>query len=401
MTAALHRAEQLLQQQRYDLAEQTLRGYIAEEPDNPYGYALLALALHHQEQQNEAEQAAAQAVGLGPDWAFTHYVQALLFHHADKTKAAVQAIEEALRLDREEASYFRLKGAIHLQQRDWTAALEAAEAALRLNADDVEANNLRAMALVQLGRREEAGQTIGAALARDPNHANSHANMGWKCLHDNRPREAAEHFREALRLEPDNNWARRGILEALKARNVVYRLLLKYFLWMSTLSRTVQWGVIIGLVVIANVVPGLLWVYLPLVILTWVAQPLFNLMLRLDPFGRYVLDKDEIRAANVIGVCAALCVGGIVVGLVTGHVAAFLAAMAALGLMLPVAGTFAKETLWKRLALGVYTLVLAGMAVAWVYGATLEPTPEWVAPVARNLILGWVAFTWIASFMGE
>ena len=59
-------------------------------------------------------------------------------------------------------------------------------------------------------------------------------------------RGALEHFREALRLNPSLEWARAGLVEALKARYPVYGLLLRYFLWMSTLSRRAQWAVILG-----------------------------------------------------------------------------------------------------------------------------------------------------------
>ena len=49
-------------------------------------------------------------------------------------------------------------------------------------------------------------------------------------------RGALEHFREALRLNPSPEWARAGLVEALKAR-YPSAASLRYFLWMSTLSR--------------------------------------------------------------------------------------------------------------------------------------------------------------------
>ena len=55
-----------------------------------------------------------------------------------------------------------------------------------------------------------------------------------------------EHFREALRLNPNMEWARQGILEALRARNPIYRVMLRYFLWMSRFRGKVQFGIVIG-----------------------------------------------------------------------------------------------------------------------------------------------------------
>lgn len=69
-----------------------------------------------------------------------------------------------------------------------------------------------------------------------------------QALHEGNPRAAPEHFREALRLEPDDEYARSGIVHALRARHFLYRLMLAYFLWMSRLSGTVQLALIFGAV---------------------------------------------------------------------------------------------------------------------------------------------------------
>ena len=103
------------------------------------------------------------------------------------------------------------------------------------------------MALVRLGRKSEAVDTVNYALERDPESGFSHANQGWNCLHQNNPKQALDHFREALRLDPELEYAREGMVEALKARNPVYRAMLSYFLWMGRLSDRYQWGIVIGI----------------------------------------------------------------------------------------------------------------------------------------------------------
>lgn len=204
---------------------------------------------------------------------------------------------------------------MHFDQRRWQDALDAAEEGLRLDPEHAGCANLRAMALVKLGRRGEAGATIDSALAKDPENATTHANRGWTLLEQRDPARALEHFRESLRLDPDNAWARQGIVEALKARNPVYAVMLRYFLWMSKLSRRAQWGVILGGYVgnrllagaaaanpeIAPLVLPLRILYVAFVLLTWTAQPLFNLVLRLDRFGRLALSDEEIVESNSIG----------------------------------------------------------------------------------------------------
>ena len=188
-------------------------------------------------------------------------------------------------------------------------------AGLQMDSEHVGCTNLRAMALVKLGRRQEAGATIDAALARNPENSMTHANQGWTLLESRDHKKALEHFRESLRLDPENEWARQGIVESLKAKHLIYSWMLRYFLWMSKLSPRAQWGVILGAYFGNRILSGLSrsnpelapWIlpvkilYLIFVILTWTAHPLFNLLLRLNRFGRFALSREQVVASNWLG----------------------------------------------------------------------------------------------------
>src|SRR5262249_42944875 len=152
-----------------------------------------------------------------------------------------------------------------------------------------------------LGDRAAAAQTMGQAIARRPDDALTHANQGWALLHAGDAKQALVHFREALRLEPNQGWARAGIVEALKARNFLYRWLLAYFLWMARLPTGARWALVLGALfaqqfaadlakgspLLAPILWPLVYAYFVFVVLTWLAYPLFNLLLRFDRFGRY------------------------------------------------------------------------------------------------------------------
>ena len=252
---------------------------------------------------------------MAPDLPFAHYVRGRVLHARDRHEEAEAAVAEAIRLDSENPDYFWLAGAIQFERRRWSAALSLAEQGLAVDPEHAGCVNLRAMALVQLGRKGEAGQAIGAALARDPDNAVTHANQGWALLHQGDHQKVLEHFREALRLEPELEWARAGIVEALKARNVVYRWMLRYFLWMSRLSSQAQWGIILGgyfgyrmLATVARKHEGvapyawaLMIAYIGFAVMTWLADPLFNLLLRLNRFGRLALSRKQVVSSNCIG----------------------------------------------------------------------------------------------------
>ena len=315
MSQYLQRGELLIEQSRFKQAEEELRKGLLEEPENAYAHSLLAISLSEQNQLDAALQEAQQAVSLAPDWAYSQYVLALIYFDRSDLNRAETAVKDAIRINPEDERCYALLSNIHLNRKEWQAALATAEAGLEIASEDIQCTNLRAMALVKLGRKEEAGATIDAALANAPDNALTNANQGWTLLEQGQHEKAMTHFREALRLDPTLNWAREGIVEALKARNPIYRFMLGYFFRMSRLRGRTQWLIIIGayffIQLLNNVsakypavspfVTPLILVYLAFVFLSWTAEPLFDLLLRLNKFGRLALSEKQINASNWVG----------------------------------------------------------------------------------------------------
>jgi tetratricopeptide (TPR) repeat protein len=377
MSAHAVRAELLLAQRRYDQAEQEWRLALALDPNNGYLHAQLALALSYRDHHETALEEAHQAVGLAPDDPVSHATLGIVLVNAGRLRDAETATEEAVRLDPSQADTWALLARIRAGRERWSEALEASSQALTLDPENVSANNIRAVALRQMGRRAEAGQTIATALARDPDNAETHANQGWSLLHANQPREAMVHFREALRLSPEDEWARQGILEALKAHNPLYRLLLMWFLGMSRLSPRARWGVILGLYVLFQVTnaiehsnPGLapfttplIAFYLAFVILTWIAYPLFNLALRLHPFGRHALSQDQRSCSNWVGGLLLLATAGVTAHFTILPWLGLIVAMDSAVMVIPVAAIYGTRRRDARSALTLLTLGLASLGV--------------------------------------
>jgi tetratricopeptide (TPR) repeat protein len=383
MDANLQRALLLFEQSRPELAEAELRQTLAREPDEPRAHALLALCFAKRELFQEATREAQQAVHLAPDLPFAHYALAHVYHDRNRNAEALAAISEALRLDPADADYLSLLAAIHISEKHWTEALAAAERGLQADSEHIGCTNLRAVALVQLGRKGEAGATIDAALSRNPENAVTHANQGWTLLHRGDPKKALEHFREALRLDPDNEWARAGIVEALKAQHLIYAVMLRYFLWMSRLSSRAQWGVVLVgyfgnqlLGSVARTNPQLApWVlplrivYVVFALLTWTADPLFNLLLRLNRYGRLALSSEQMAATNWIGSCIFLGLLALAGAIISDFAAPYVLVAAVFGfLVLPLAGTFKCSVGWPRNCMAAYT---AAMAVTGILAASL------------------------------
>lgn len=409
MTEHFERAQLLLSQERYELAARELRQELATNPDNPLAHSLLALCLGELKQPEAALAEAQLGVVHGPHLAFSHYLLAKVLLSVDRHKEAARAAEEAIRLDPDDADNFALLSAIRLELRDWEAALTAAEHGIEIHPEHTGCANLRAMALIKLGRKSEAGATIHATLALDPENALTHANQGWAYLHQSKPQEALEHFQAALRIDPELEWARTGMLEALKARYVIYRWMLRYFLWMSRLSEKAQWVFIIGVYLgqrmlsqTATTNPALapfLWPALILlflfIYLTWTADSIFNLLLRLNPFGRLLLTRMQLVASNWTGGLLATTMLALGLWLLSGNQIALLAGVGCGLLVIPVAGTLRSEA--KRAVLLVFTLLLAGLGLA-IFAVALVAGAEVALRLSPLFLWGIFIYSWVASY---
>lgn len=415
MNPNLERGLLLFQQSRFELAESELRQALAAEPRDPYAHALLGLCLAHREQFQEATAETEQAIHLAPDFPFAHYAMAHVYFDRNRFSDALRAINEAIRLDPEDADQYALLSNIHFQERRWQEALNAAEQGLQFNSEHVGCTNLRAMAMVKLGRKSEAGQTIGTALSKNPDNSLTHANQGWTLLEQGDAKKAAEHFREALRLNPQNEWARQGIIEALKARNIIYAAMLKYFLWMAKFSRKGQWGIILVgyfgnriLGVISQNNPDLApWIlplrilYLVFALMTWLAYPFFNLLLRLNKFGRLVLSPEQTVASNWFGACLLLALIGLAGCLICGFHGGWPALALVFGLLLlPVSAIFQCATGWPRTAMTLFTTAMALLGIGAV---AARFTGSATADVADGMLglfaICTIASTWVGNIL--
>lgn len=380
MSASRERAWAALSHDRWEIAEREWRGVLAEDPDDAQAHAALAICLAERERLPEAEREADAAIGLAPDLDFAHYVRARVLRDRNRFAEAAKAAAEAIRLDPDNANNRLILASIHCSQSQWPACLAAADAGLAIDPEHDACANLRALALTHLGRKDEAAATIAGALQRSPENSLTHTNQGWALLHRNQPQPALEHFREALRLDPGNAWAREGLLTALKARYLVFRLLLAYFLFMSRQRGSIRWVIFIGIFVgqrvlntVAREHPEWGVVAYPLIALvavfvfsTWLANPLMNLVMRLDRFGKHALTRDQTTQANLVGLClgaaALLFAAELALGL--HHLPSLLVVL----LALPVSSVHEAAVGWPRrismIAATAFTLIAAFEVVA-------------------------------------
>ncbi|MEM7336864.1 MAG: tetratricopeptide repeat protein [Chloroflexota bacterium] len=384
MSARLTQASLLIERSRYQDALELIQFEIAQNPDNSFAHAMLALCHSELEQPDAALKAAKTAIQLAPNNDHHIYILALVQYKQEALDTALATVKSAITLEPRNAQYYALLSGILLDKRQWQNALDAANEGLRIDPEHVRCANLRAMALVKLGKRIEANSTIDFSLSQDPDNPLTHANKGWTSLHQSKPKEAMNHFAEALRLDPNFEWAQAGILEAMKARNPIYRVMLGYFLWMDRLDRRTQWGIILGAYFLFRILNDLadtnpqlepfinpvLYLYIAFVFLSWTSSTLFDLFLRLDRFGRLALPQERIRNSNWVGITLLIALGLFGAGLMNQNPlrgTLFLGAVQTAVFIIPLSSTLRGNHLKGYNFLRLYTAVLGLLLVLYLF----------------------------------
>ena len=309
-------------------------------------------------------------------------------------------------MDPEEADYFGFKAGLLLKKKKYQEALQLANHGLSLDAKNNYCLNLRAQILTKLDRKEEAGETVENILYDNPEDSYSHTNVGWVALEHDDHKKAIEHFRMALQLDPNNEYARNGMSTALKAKNFIFRWHLKYAFWISKQQGKNQWIFIIGLYLVYRLsvkllgAAGLSILAVPLIIAyllfalgSWMIDPISNAILSLDRNGKFLLDQQEKNSGIAI---VALATTALITGILfyTTSIDYFAAiGLASLCAMVPLPSSFLREEKKSRYFAMIYgsLILLGGLAGPFVVAD--------IGMVLMATIFMLVAFTWLDNIV--
>jgi tetratricopeptide (TPR) repeat protein len=413
MSAHVERGRLLMQQGRLDQAVQEFGSALIEDPANATAHGCLALCLSDLGRYDEAERAAVEAVRHGPDRDIGHYALGAIALERDRLDEAHRAASEALRIGPTDAFNFGLMARVHIAGERWEDARKASEAGLRCDPAHVQCLNLHSLALQQLGRPAEARAVIESALARDPENAATQATAGWAALKAGDAARALQHFKEALRIDPKLDHARSGVVESIKAKNALYAIMLRYLFWMGRLSKTAQWAVVIGGMIgfrmlrqVARTNPSIaawIWpvlvIFVAFVFFTLTSQSLSNLLLRLHPFGRLALTREEVVATNRMGACIAGALAALLWRALTNPEAGLIAATGALFLGLPVVVVLSCQAEWRRRAAGLFAVLLGAVGITivalWVTAPNRAAGQAASGTLGMAFVLGAMGATWL------
>lgn len=306
------RGIQLFEMGRYKDSMPYLKSAISENSDNYIAKYTIAQCYFQLDEIEKALQTALELRSVEPNHDGVYFLLSQLYLHKDNDKEATVNIDKAIVLNPYEENYFGQKAYIYLQQKNYKDALEFANEGLKIDSKSTFCLNARTTALTKLNRKDEVSETINSLLHDNPDNAYSHANAGWSYLENNNRKKAFEHFKEALSLNPNLDYARSGMSQAVKSKNWIYNLYLRYAFWIANKSTKNQWITIIGIYLVYRfsvkmlTASGLTYLAFPLIIIyllfalgSWIMDPLSNMILMFDKFGKYLLDEREKLTGQV------------------------------------------------------------------------------------------------------
>jgi len=254
-------AEVLSHAGHYEEALRTLEeGSLARAPDDDQVHLQRGSLLQELGRYREAEDAMRRAIELDPSWGPNHAVYAQLLSSCDRDLEALQRAEHALSLAPDMAWLHTMRAQLllYVNPRHWTISEDAVRTALRMN----------------------------------PQSAQSHSVLGLVLLRGGKNAEAEEAFRAALRLEPSDRLAIRGLSELVKGKSLLYRPMLWFGQMLSRLGTDGQLGVLFGLWALYGAARALLpdgnqsaadlltGTYLGFCAYTWFAEPITRAILK-------------------------------------------------------------------------------------------------------------------------
>jgi len=281
----LRRAELLLDQRRPIDAEEVLRSYMVDQPDDVSAHILLAQSLMLQERPKAALEVAERAVELEPAWSHAHWVKGRVLMETGAGKEARACVDQAIELEPEDPDNYGLSAQLYARQHHCKDAIAEAEHGLSLDPDHSLCRLLLSHSLTRSGKQGVARESLEAGLANNPMDPDAHVQMGFQALHVGDNERALEAFEEALRLDAEHEGAREGLVEALKARNPIYSLILRGFLKLNSLPVKTALFLFVGFFILSRVARSMgkshpewkvfldpiTWLYLSFVGLTWFA----------------------------------------------------------------------------------------------------------------------------------
>ena len=415
--ANYERAQMLFNQHRYADAAEWFQRALQHEPQHGMAMALLALSWIHDEQKHEQAVAAArQGVALEPESSFHHAVLAICVLDSAKLgqdapcKEALNHAEQAVALDADSDFAWAVKGQALIRLRRWAEAEQAARQALALDTSSGLGAQVLSIALLNQGKDEDLKSLADMQLSENPEDDAAHVTAGFRDLMKGRHREACEHFREALRIDPSNEMARHGLIESFRARSWFYRLFVKFCFFMAQFGRRGSMAIVLGGFILYRIAfaslktnhPGMAYtlagLWMVFALWSFLARGIGSALMLTDRFVRMAITSKERWEGLCVGGMVLLALIFLAAGLGWHRLDYIWAALAFALSSVPVASAFTNDHhtgRWLYLALAI---VGGGAALLFGLGIVTEVRELTALKIFQTALYTGVGCTWLRMF---
>ncbi len=213
--AAETAARKLLEQKRYDEAEEALHTLAARAPNRPLTWFMLGRIRHARGDLDAAIDFLRKAVALEPRLTPAHSDLGIFLQGQGRLDEAEACFRRALALDPRFAEAMSNLGAVLAERGRLEEASGWYRRAIGERGDFADAHNNLGAALSKLDRSSEAEALHRRALALKPDFADAHYNLGVALQEQGRFDEALASYTQAVKLKPemvDPRWNRALLL---------------------------------------------------------------------------------------------------------------------------------------------------------------------------------------------
>ncbi|MTI86584.1 MAG: tetratricopeptide repeat protein [Balneolaceae bacterium] len=141
-----------------------------------------------------------------------HYLEALVMQQLNQYEEATKAIQKALEIEGDNAAYYNLRGNVRMQVEKLDEAEEDFDRAIELN-DTPAAHRNKVMLMLMTDRGQDAIPYLIKRIKESPQDPENWILMGDMIKKGGQEDKARTYYEQALKIDPDNDYARRQLEE--------------------------------------------------------------------------------------------------------------------------------------------------------------------------------------------
>lgn len=138
------------------------------------------------------------------------YLEALVMQQLNQWDEAQKSIEKALELEDENAAYYNLRGNVRMQLEKLDEAEKDFKKAIEIN-DNAAAHRNMVMLMLMTDRGQEAIPYLITRIKQSPQDPENWILMGDMIKKGGQTDKAKTYYEQALKIDPDNEYARRQL----------------------------------------------------------------------------------------------------------------------------------------------------------------------------------------------